>query len=138
MTDVWSWRAIVIVSAVVLGIQAAAMYWLGQRYGRRAAPSDWSPVRKRTGLWSLILSWTFLAGVTGHGGAVSIALPAWLVLGSQIWYLELGAWFSPYGGVPPAFLSIACSLCAYVIGVMRGLARSTTAHGSSPSGSVLR
>ena len=127
MTDVWSWRAIAIVSAIFLGIQAAAMYWLGQRYGRRAAPSDWGPVVKRAGLWSLILSWTFVAGVSGHGGGVTIVLPAWLMLGSQIWYLELGAWLSPYGGVPPPFLSIACSLCAYVIGVMRGLARSSHA-----------
>jgi len=122
MTDVLSLPVIAIVSAVFLGIQATAMYWLGQRYGRRAAPSDWSPVAKRAGLWSLILSWTWVAGVTGHGGGLSIVLPAWLVLGSQIWCLELGAWFSPYGAVPPAFLSIACP---------------RTRHDSSPSGSAL-
>ena len=113
----------VVVSAVFLGIQAAAMYWLGHLYRRRAA-FEMGAIVVRAGLWSLILSWTLLVAY-GHGVAVFV-LPAWLVLGSQIgWYLGFGeiptryVWFSPYGGVPAAWLSIACSLCAYVVGALR-------------------
>ena len=72
-----------------------------------------------------------MAGFAGHG-VVTLILPAWFVLGSQIgWYLGLGKlptrymWFTPYGGFPPVFLSIACSMCAYVFGVVRGLSRSS-------------
>ena len=70
-TNVLSVGVIAIVSVVFLGVQAAAMSWLGHRYGRRGAPGDLSAVAKRAGLWSLLLSWTFMAGLAGHGAVVN-------------------------------------------------------------------
>ena len=126
-----SLRIFLVVSAVFLGTHAAAMYGRGYWYGRVAASTASSAVIKRAGLWSLILSWTVMIGFAGHGVATLI-LPAWLVAGSQIgWYLGLAklhtryTWFAPYGGFPPAFLSIACSMGASVFGVVRGLSRSS-------------
>ena len=117
---------VVFVSVLFLGIQAAAMYALGHAYGRSSSPNTRAIVT-RAGLWSLLLSWTFIIAV-GHG-VVAFPLPAWLVLGSQIGGL-LGwgemptrdTWFSPYG-VPWAWLSIACSVCAYVISAVRARSR---------------
>jgi len=128
MTDGLPLLYAVVVSAVFVGIQAAAMYSLGEGHERRAS-SDMSAIVTRAGLWSLILSWTFFISSGGHGGGAGI-LPAWFVLGSNIgWYLVLNdpsarrSWFSPIDGLPPAWLSIACSVSAYVISAVRARSR---------------
>jgi hypothetical protein len=106
MTDGLPLLYAVMVSAVFLGIQAAAMNWLGQRYGRRSS-SEMGAIVVRAGVWSLILSWVLIVGWSGHG-PVGLVLPAWLMLVSQSgWYLRLNeiptrdVWFSPESGVPP-------------------------------------
>src|SRR3982074_3669695 len=77
----------VVAAAVFLGIQATAMYWLGQRSGRRTS-SEMGVIVVRAGLWSLILSWVLIVGWSGHG-PVGLVLPAGLVLVSQLPYLRL-------------------------------------------------
>src|SRR5215831_10759964 len=110
MADDLPLLSVVTVYAVFLGIPTAAMYWLGHRYGRRASSEIGAVIVVRAALWSLVLSWTLLVGWSGHG-PVGLVLPAWLVLGGQIvWHL---GGFSSIGGMPAAWLSIACSLCAY-------------------------
>ena len=117
MTDGLPLLYAVMVAAVFLGIQGAAMYWLGQRCGRRSSPET-GDIVARAVLWSFVLSWTAVIGSPGHG-AVVLLLPAWLVL-----VLWIGGGSST-AGVPPAWLAIACSLCAYVVGAMRGRSRSS-------------
>lgn len=77
----------VVAAAVFLGIQAAAMYWLGQR-SRRRTSSEMGAIVVRAGLWSLILSWVLIVGWSGHG-PVGLVLPAGLVLVSQLPYWRL-------------------------------------------------
>jgi len=122
-------RFAMLVSTVFLGIESAAMYWLGHTFGRRSSP-DMHAIVTGAGIWSLVLSWTLLIG--GSHGVVVFPVPAWLVLGSNIgWLLGLGnlptqyVWFSPYVGVPWAWLSIACSVWAYVVGAKGGRSHSS-------------
>ena len=75
MTDGLPLLYAVPISAVLLGIPAAALYWLGQRYGRRLS-FKMGAIVVRAGLGSLILSWSFFLAA-GHG-VVPVVLPAWL------------------------------------------------------------
>src|SRR5258705_13885021 len=65
----------VVAAAVFLGIQAAAMYWLGQR-SRRRTSSGMGAIVVRAGLWSLILSWRRGRPVSVLARRMTLAAPS--------------------------------------------------------------
>ncbi len=103
---------IALVYAVLLGVPALVLFLLGQRDGRRGSP--WGLIAVRAVLGSLVLSWTNI-----EGGGLAVPVPAWLML----WIVT----HPGYGGadvtVPPSWLSVASTLCAYVVGAFRGRAQ---------------
>ena len=112
-----SFPEIALVYAVLLGVPALVLFLLGQRDGRRGAP--WGLIAVRAVLGSLVLSWTNI-----EGGGLAVPVPAWLMLGGfAVWIVT----HPGYGGadvtVPPSWLSVASTLCAYVVGALRGRAQ---------------
>ena len=99
--------------AVLLGVPALVLFQLGQRDGRRGSP--WSFIAARAVLGSLVLSWTSV-----EGGGIAVPVPAWLMLGGfAVWIVSDPGYGRPDGTVPPSWLSVASTLCAYVVGAPR-------------------
>jgi hypothetical protein len=105
------------VYAVLLGVPALVLFLLGQRDGRRGSP--WGLIAVRAVLGSLVLSWTSVGG-----GGIAVPVPAWLMLGGfALWIVSDPGYGRPDGTVPPSWLSVASTLCAYVVGALRGRAQ---------------
>ncbi len=108
---------IALVYAVLLGVPALVVFLLGQRDGRRGSP--WGLIAVRAVLGSLVLSWT-----TVEGGEIAAPVPAWLMLGGfAAWIVSVPGYRGPDVTVPPSWLSVASTLCAYVVGALRGRAQ---------------
>ena len=109
-----SFPEIALVYAMLLGMPALVLFLLGRRDGRRG--SRWGLMAFRAVLGSLVLSWTSV-----EGGGIAVPVPAWLMLGGfAMWIVSDGG---PDVTVPPSWLSVSSTLCAYVVGVLRGRAQ---------------
>jgi len=108
---------IALVYAVLLGVPALVLFLLGQRDGRRGSP--WGLIAVRAVLGSLVLSWTNI-----EGGGLAVPVPAWLMLGGfAVWIVTHPGYGRADVTVPPVWLSVASTLCAYVVGAFRGRAQ---------------
>ena len=112
-----SFPEIALVYAVLLGVPALVSFLFGQRDGRRGSP--WGLIAFRAVLGSLVLSWTSV-----EGGGIAVPVPAWLMLGGfAVWIVTDPGYGRPDVTVPPSWLSVASTLCAYVVGALRGRAQ---------------
>jgi hypothetical protein len=112
-----SFPEIALVYAVLLGVPAFVSFLLGRRDGRRGPP--WGLIAFRAVLGSLVLSWTSV-----EGGGIAVPVPAWLMLGGvAVWIVSDPGYGKPDVTVPPSWLSVASTLCAYVVGALRGRAQ---------------
>jgi hypothetical protein len=102
---------------VLLGVPALVLFLLGQRDGRRGSP--WGLIAVRAVLGSLVLSWTSV-----EGGGIAVPVPAWLMLGGfAVWIVSDPGYGRPDVTVPPSWLSVASTLCAYMASALRGRAQ---------------
>jgi hypothetical protein len=105
-----------LVYALLLSVPALVLFPLGQRDGRRGSP--WGRIAVRAVLGSLVLSW-----VNVEGGGIAVPVPAWLMLGGFAeWIVSDPGYGRPDVTVPPSWLSVASTFCAYVVGALRGRA----------------
>ena len=112
-----SFPEIALVYAVLLGVPALVLFLLGRRDGRRGA--SWGLIAFRAVLGSLVLSWTSV-----EGGGIAVPVPAWLMLGGfAVWIVSDSGYGRPDVTVPPSWLSVSSTLCAYVAGALRGRAQ---------------
>jgi len=112
-----SFPEVALVYAVLLGVPALVLFLLGRRDGRRGSP--WGLIAFRAVLGSLVLSWTSV-----EGGGIAVPVPAWLMLGGfAMWIVSDPGYGGPDVTVPPSWLSVSSTLCAYVVGALRGRAQ---------------
>jgi hypothetical protein len=112
-----SFPEIALVYAVLLGVPGLVLFLLGRRDGHRGSP--WGLIAFRAVLGSLVLSWTSV-----EGGGIAVPVPAWLMLGGfAMWIVSDPGYGGPDVTVPPSWLSVSSTLCAYVVGALRGRAQ---------------
>lgn len=111
-----AWTAVV--HAIFLGVPVLVLFLRGRRYGRRGSSSVVG-IAVRAGLGTLALSWTISYGIP----ELSMVFPALLMLISQVaMWITRDPWLGRDLFIPLPWLSVACALCAYVVGALRGRA----------------